>query len=80
MNFSTSPIGFGNDVLADINSIRLRLLGDSPPPVLFHYTSLEGVIGITNSRSLRAFCVANQKDTVKYAMARKLSMQKSRKC
>jgi hypothetical protein len=62
MEFSTSPVGFANEVLAAINSIRLRLLGGSPPAALFHYTSLAGVIGITESRSLRAFCVANQKD------------------
>jgi hypothetical protein len=62
MPFSTSPVGFANEVVAGINSIRLTLLGGSPPRFLFHYTSFAGVTGIAESRALRAFCVANQKD------------------
>lgn len=62
MPFSTSPVSFANEVLADINSIRLTLLGGSPPRFLFHYTSFAGVTGIAESRALRAFCAANQKD------------------
>src|ERR1039458_8655715 len=62
MPFSTSPVGFANEFVAGINSIRLTLLGGSPPRFLFHYTSFAGVTGIAESRALRAFCVANQKD------------------
>ena len=62
MSFQISPIGFVNDILAEVNIIRQDLLGGDLPPVLFHYTRLDGVLGITNSRIVRAMPVMGLRD------------------
>lgn len=62
MSFGMAPVGFASDLIATVDQLRLELFGGTPPPILFHYTSWRGVVGITNSRSLRATCVADLKD------------------
>lgn len=62
MSFSMTPVGFANDVLSTINNLRQEFLEGALPPTLFHYTSLGGVIGIVNSRSVRATCIDDLRD------------------
>ncbi len=54
MSPSLRPSEFTNDVAKAVNSIRLRLLGRSLPPALYHYTSFDAVLKIGDSRVLRA--------------------------
>ncbi|MGB9119959.1 MAG: hypothetical protein WCE73_05015 [Candidatus Angelobacter sp.] len=63
MSFRMAPIGFVNDILSQVNAIRQELLGQNPPDTLFHYTTLQGVVGITSSRIVRAMSVASLKDS-----------------
>ncbi|MCU1333432.1 MAG: hypothetical protein JWM08_2424 [Candidatus Angelobacter sp.] len=56
-----TPIGFVNEILFQVNAIRRELLG-KPPATLFHYTNLRGVLGIANSRIVRAMCVTGLND------------------
>lgn len=58
-----APIGFVNDILSQVNALRQELLGQDPPNTLFHYTTLQGVVGITSSRIVRAMSVASLKDS-----------------
>lgn len=58
-----APIGFVNDILSQVNALRQELLGQDPPNALFHYTTLQGVVGITSSRIVRAMSVASLKDS-----------------
>jgi hypothetical protein len=74
MSFSSSPLGFIDDISKAVGSIRLRLLGHAPPPpVLYHYTkSFETVLNIGNSRALRATCAENLTDTTEIDYGAKL--------
>jgi hypothetical protein len=63
MSFRMSPIGFVSEILVQVNAIRQELLGQHPPATLFHYTSLQGVLGITSSRIVRAMSVASLRDS-----------------
>jgi hypothetical protein len=61
-SFQISPIGFVNEIIAQVNVIRRELLGGDPPAALFHYTRLSGAEGITNSRIVRAMPVTGLRD------------------
>jgi hypothetical protein len=62
MSFSSWPVKFGNDLAESTRSIRLRLLGKSLPPVLYHYTGFKGVLGIGDSCVLHAISTEDSKD------------------
>ena len=62
MSFTSWPLDFAREVAEAVHSIRRDLFGQYLPPALYHYTSLEGVLGIGNSRILRATCVEDLGD------------------
>ena len=49
--------------MQEINLLANDLLHEQTPTLLHHYTSVNGVKGIANSRSLWATCLAEQSDT-----------------
>lgn len=63
MSFGISHIGFMDDLRTVSNGLRLRLLGGNPPAKLYHYTDVDGVTGIADSRTMRATCVPDLRDT-----------------
>jgi hypothetical protein len=53
---------FTGDIAKAVNSIRLRLLGRSLPPALYHYTSFGAVLNIGTSRVIWATAAADLED------------------
>ena len=56
------PLGFANDLMATLNGLRQEFDEHGSPPRLFHYTSWHALLGIIESRSIRATWIQNQRD------------------
>jgi hypothetical protein len=62
MPFSSWPLTFGHDLAETVGHIRSRLSPRQVPRALYHCTSTDGVLGIIDSKTLRATCVEDLKD------------------
>src|SRR5258707_15061571 len=62
MPFSSWPLTFGRDLAKTVGRIRSHLYPRHLPQALYHYTSFNGVLGITDSRTLWATCVEDLED------------------
>ena len=67
MPFTSWPLQFGLDLARGVREIRLNLLGKCIPPTLYHYTDLQGVLGIGNSCAIHATSVEDSKDQTEIA-------------
>lgn len=66
MSFTSRPSRFGMDLAEAVLLIRQDLLGEVPP-VLYHYTGLNGVLGIIKSRAVHAISTDDSKDQTEIA-------------
>lgn len=62
MPFSSWPLAFHQNVAEAIGRIRRQLSPRRLPKTLYHYTSLNGALGIIDSRALWAACVEDLDD------------------
>jgi hypothetical protein len=62
MPFTSWPLQFGFDLARTVLSITLDLRGKCIPSTLYHYTGLNGVLGIGNSCAIHATSVEDSKD------------------
>jgi hypothetical protein len=79
MSFLLKPSEFTSDVAQAVNSIRLRLLGGSLPPALYHYTCFDAVIKIGDSRGLWATSAADLEDAKEIEYGAELVRQEVRR-
>jgi hypothetical protein len=62
MPFSSWPFAFGRDLAQTVERLQSGLYPRRLPPKLYHYTTIDGVLGIINARALWATCIEDLED------------------